>query len=271
MKWADDSIEAHYFTEEGYGRISAPIDNPEEGIARAEDWLRLQGCTLAYGPIGASTWTPYRATLGPFARPMFFGESNFNPNPWVKLGYEVVATYTSNLAENQSQIKSSVAYRAALLKQGWRLLSLNDLDTQQTLKRCYDISQRSFSHAFCYRSISQSDFLALYQSLLQKIDPRLVLFAQCPKGSIVGFCLAYPDIQNPELRQFILKSLAVAPSYSGQGVGSWLVGEVHRVAEDLGYTNGGIHALMWAGSHSTKISAHAGILIRKYALYQKRL
>ena len=271
MKLTEESVDVHYFEEEGYGRIDVPKANPVQMIARAEDWLRLHGCPLAYGPIGASTWTPYRATLGPFDRPLFFGESNFDPKPWIKSGYETIATYTSNLADNQLQMKVSSVHRSVLIKRGWSLLSLAKLDTDQALRRCYEISQQSFVNAFCYRAIPQSTFLALYQPFIQKIDPRLVLFAQSPEGIIAGFCLAYPDVQNPELRQFILKSLAVEPEYAGQGIGSWLVGEAHRNAESLGYTNGGVHAFMWTGSHSTKISAHAGCLIRRYALYQKKL
>ena len=68
-----------------------------------------------------------------------------------------------------------------------------------------------------------------------------------------------------------LKSLAVNPAYAGKGIGSWLVGEAHRKAHELGMVNGGVHALMWEGSFSKNISAHVGEVIRRYALYVKQI
>ena len=76
---------------------------------------------------------------------------------------------------------------------------------------------------------------------------------------------------NPDLRVFIIKTLAVDPAHRQAGLGSWLVGSAHGVAHDLGWTEGGIHALMWTGSHSRSISQHAGQIFRRYALFEKEL
>ena len=264
-------VQTHFFAKAGYGTIDVPHHSPLEEIAAAEDWLKNQGCSLVYGPLGASTWYSYRATLGPFDRPLFFGESNLAPEPWQQSGYSIAATYTSNLAGNAQQISSSHSRKEALLKQGWKLKTLEDINFMHALQNCHAISEAAFAKAFCYQEIELSAFVALYQPLLQQLDPRLILFAQAPDGSLAGFCLAYPDLLNPESQQFILKSLAVDPSYAGRGIGSWLVGEAHHKADSLGMRNGGIHALMWEGSFSRNISAHAGRLIRRYALYEKRL
>ena len=122
-----------------------------------------------------------------------------------------------------------------------------------------------------YQEITEQDFIDMYGTLLERLDPRLILFAQSPAKDLVGFCLAYPDVANVELQQFILKSLAVEPDSGGLGIGSLLVGETHRIAQELNLINGGIHAFMWDGSLSRKISAHAGQPIRQYALFSKRL
>ena len=111
----------------------------------------------------------------------------------------------------------------------------------------------------------------MYQPLLEKIDPRLVLLAISPEDEVAGFCLSYPDLNNLNLRRFVLKTLAVDPKYANKGIGSWLVGEAHKRAEKLGFSGGGIHAYMWQDSHSQAISKHAGRIFREYVLFQKTL
>ena len=103
------------------------------------------------------------------------------------------------------------------------------------------------------------------------IDPELVVVACSPEGEMAGYCFAIPDRPNPQLKQFVVKTLAVDPKWRTLGLGSWLVGNVHSRAHTAGWTGGGIHALMWTGSHSRQISAHAGEIIREYALFEKDL
>lgn len=264
-------VVAHYFPTEGYGCIGAPQENPLREITAAERWLEQLGCPVVYGPLGASTWYPYRATLGPRTRPLFLGESDFDSEPWLESGYKPIARYCSNLADNLLQIDATQARREKAIKDGWKIKNLADLDLRFALERCHAISEQAFEQAFCYRPISLSAFVALYEPLILQLDPRLMLFAESPTGIIAGFCLAYPDVQNPSLRQFVLKSLAIEPPFGGFGIGSVLVGEAHRIAHQQGYVHGGIHAFMWERSHSQKISGRVGQLIREYALYHKVL
>jgi len=264
-------VRAHFFPDERYGVIDSPVESPMEELLAAENWLQSLGCPIVYGPLGPSTWYAYRATLGPFERPLFFGESNFNPQPWEHLGYTIAASYTSSLASNAEQIKASQKRSQELINLGWKLRNLSDIDVDQALQYCHDIAEKAFSKAFCYRKIALPEFVGIYKPLVQKLDPRLILFAQAPDNKLAGFCLSYPDVLNSHLRQFVLKSLAVDPAYGGQGVGACLVAEAHRKADEMGMNNGGIHALMWEGSYSRNISAYAGTVIRRYALYQKRL
>ena len=97
------------------------------------------------------------------------------------------------------------------------------------------------------------------------------MIARSPQGDIAGYCFAIPDRLNPTRKEFIVKTLAVDPRWRELGLGSWMVGNVHSRAHTQGLTGGGIHALMWTGSHSQKISAHAGTVIRQYALFGKDL
>ena len=102
-----------------------PTGNIEDGtpeqIAQAEDWLAQRGCTQAQGPMGPTTWHPYRANLGPHDRPPFLGEPTFSPEPWQSAGYRVVARYASALADNLAQIESSAEVSCKLVSGGWDL------------------------------------------------------------------------------------------------------------------------------------------------------
>jgi len=111
----------------------------------------------------------------------------------------------------------------------------------------------------------------MYAPIEPMVDPRMVLTAFGPNGKAAGFCFAIPDRLNPDRKEFIVKTLAVDPAHRQAGIGSWLTGLAHSIAHDLGWTAGGIHALMWSDSHSQDISKHAGHVFRRYALYEKAL
>ena len=138
--------------------------------------------------------------------------------------------------------------------------------------RCFHrISTAAFTRAFAYTPLDADAFHAMYAPIQSMVDPRMVLTAYAPSGDAAGFCFTIPDRLNPDRREFIIKTLAVDPAHRQAGIGSWLVGTAHGIAHDLGWTAGGIHALMWTGSHSRNISKHAGHVFRRYALFEKEL
>lgn len=262
--------QAWFSSELGYGSIETPINNPQEEIKKAETWLKNCGAKKIYAPLGRSTWYSYRSTLANTAEPFFYGETNFDPQVWIDAGYQIAARYISSLAQNQPQILSAQKRKQQLEALGWKA-EIYDANRQGVLRRCHEIANSAFTEAFCFQPIRWEEFQAMYGPLLQQIDPRLVLIARSPEGEIAGFCLSYPDMNNPSLRRFVLKTLAVDPEFGGRGIGSWLTGEAHARAEELGLIGGGIHAYMWSGSHSQSISKHAGKMIREYVLFEKEL
>jgi L-amino acid N-acyltransferase YncA len=238
-------------------------------IKEAENWLKAKGCRIAYGPMYPYTWYPYRACLGPFDRSFFWGEPSFTAELWEQSGYGVVSRYTSTLCPNIPEIERHQAERANLEQKGWLFPSLKEKDV--SLVTIHALTEQSFRQAFAYTPLSLNEFLAMYSPILQRSDLDLIIFAVSPDGKVMGFCFAIPDIENPELKQFIVKTLAVHPDARREGIGGSLVGEVHRRAHEKGWVNGGIHAMMWEGSLSQKITAHEGQLFRRYALFAKDL
>ena len=170
---------------------SLDLTEAAKEIQAAESWLRDQGCTHARGPLNGSTFFSYRANLGPFERPLFLGEPQASPQPFLDAGYRSVAHYTSSLAENHRQIERGQDEAEKLKSQGWTLLSMNDVGGfQSTLKHFHRITAASFQHAFSYSAISWRLFQQLYAPMEARIDHRLIRLAQAPDGEIAGYCFS---------------------------------------------------------------------------------
>ena len=244
-----------------------PTAETVQDIQEAEAWLLSQGCSVAYGPMYPQTWYPYRACLGPFERPFFWGEPQFSPEIWQACGYQLVSEYSSTLCANRPEISRHHAQRKFLESKGWQFLSLVERDV--SLTQLHALTLRSFESAFAYTPLDLSEFLTVYAPILHQADHSLILFAVAPDDTVKGYCFAMPDVYNPKLKQFIIKTLAVLPEFRQQGIGGVLVGKAHEIADSKGWTEGGIHALMWSGSHSQRITAHGGRVFRRYRLFSK--
>ena len=270
MAQAPDGIRAHIHPDLApYGNIE---DGTHDEVAAAEAWLKRQGCTHARGPLGPSTWHSYRAITDSNERPPFLGETVFRPEVWIDRGYTPCAHYASALADNLEQANSANQRSRSLLSRGWAIRPLDAHSSFEAALACFHrISTEAFIAAFSYTSLPLADFTTLYAPIESVLDPRMVLTAYAPSGEPAGFCFSIPDRRNPDRSEFIIKTLAVLPAHRESGIGSWLVGSAHQVAHDLGWVAGGIHALMWTGSHSRSISKHAGTIFRRYALYEKAL
>lgn len=239
------------------GDLSGGVDAIREG----EAWLREQGCVAAQGPLQLATWFPYRANLGPHEEPPFFGEPSASPQPWLDAGYREVARYASALAPNEQ----AIAYGASKRPEGVQLRPM--VDFAQTLPVIHAIATASFEAAYAYSPLPLPAMQALYAPLQPHIVPELVLLAYAGDQP-VGFIFGMPDLALPGSGRFLVKTLAVLPAWRRGGLGAWLVGELHRAGQSLGFTHG-VHALMWAGSKSRNISSHGGRIFREYALFMR--
>ena len=261
----------------GYGSIEQPILQKEftliEQIERAEAFLRQQGCQLVFAPLGKTTWGPYRVVRHSSQRPKFFNENVFEGSSqiWLDAGYTLEQNYTSTLAKHSKMERYSKQKSLGLLEKGWRMTTLADFSIQDVLRPCYGLIERAFANALCFQPVTFAEFSEQYTPVLQRVDPRLVLMVWSPDNVLAGFCLSYPDILNPTLKQVVIKSLAVDPDFACLGLGSWMVGQTHQIALRLGWDGDVIYALMAQSSHSQSISAHAGDVFREYGLYSKLL
>ena len=255
------------------GCIGAPTGpDPVAEIRAAEAWLRQEGCTRALGPLDGATWFAYRANIGPHERPLFPGEPVAVPGPWLEAGYAEAHRYSSVLAENGPQISATRDRDVRLRSAGWTLEDLSVMgDFEAALDQFWAMSVASFPGNAFYTPIDRATFGALYARVRPLLEPRLTLLARAPDGQPGGFCFSYPDRLSPQRAEFVIKTLAVMPASRGLGLGSWLVGETHRIGEALGLTGGGIHALMAVDNRSQRISRNIGGLVREYVLFGRDL
>lgn len=260
------------------GQFSA--DGPDVAAAllkKAGQTLASQGCTMAVGPMDGSTWHRYRFVTEPGTEPPYFPEPTNPPEwPlwWQKAGYDVLAPYTSTVADDlqrQDPRVDAVAERLRATGIAIRPLSLATFTDE--LSRIYDVSIESFQENYLYTPLPAEAFLGQYLPLQSRVEPELVLIAE--KGSFpVGYVFAVPDFAQAGLGEkldvIIVKTLAVRPGRACAGLGAWLLAEVHRSARALGFRRA-IHALMHESNRSRNLSAHYARTIRRYELLAKKL
>ena len=254
------------------GTLSEPSRFSPEILAAGEAFLAERGCERVWGPMEGCTWFSYRSNLGPSDRPPFLKEPTGQPDGWLSASYVKREDYFSSLQDNQEFLDKNTGKLEGAQDLGFRFRTLDSSRLKSELEACHRISHACFSGALGYAEIPFSVFEALYGPLLVQVPSDLLVVVESPDGEVVGFCLCYPEICAPELRQFVIKSLAVDPRVQRASLASAMMTKAHQTAMAMGFVGGGIYALIRADAHSVAISEKAGAKIfRRYALYEKSL
>jgi GNAT superfamily N-acetyltransferase len=258
------------------GTVGDWVGGDEVRVA-AEAWLSERGCKVLRGPMELCSWFPHRVNLGPRDEAPFVNEPTAPIERWTAAGYRPFARWVSALADHQKQIEAATDRMASLSAAGWRLETLvvgSDGTVPEgilgeTLAVVHRLSHEAFREQPGFAPISVHALQEIYRPLRLFMDPRLTFLARAPTGDVAGFLFGLPDVPQPDRGWFVIHTLAVTPRWQQAGVGSWLVAAAHRAARKAGYT-AGVHALMSAGSPSSKISAYGGRVFREYALLEKQ-
>ena len=165
------------------------------------------------------------------------------------------------------------AAAARLEAAGYRFRALDLSALERELHQLFEVSLAAFARNLLYAPIAEPEFLAQYEAILPKVDPRLVLLAE-RDGCIVGYVFALPDLleaaRDGRARTVIVKTLAVHPDHAGSGIGGVLTDRAQQVGRALGFTRV-IHALMHETNVSQRISHRYGHPFRRYALFARPL
>ena len=254
--------------------------DPESGasvLSRACDLLRSHGCEIAVGPMDGTTWRRYRFIVDRGSEPAFFLEPD-NPDDWpahwARAGFVPLAHYTSAVNDDltRDDPRAGAAWRR-LQDAGIRIRSLDPSRIPGELHRIFALSLAAFGRNFMYSPIGEVEFTAQYTALLPYVRPELVLLAE-RDDTLAGFMLAVPDVlearRSSRADTVILKTIAVDPSMTGQGLGGVLMDQVQRTAGAMGFRRA-IHALMHEANPSRRISGRSAREFRRYALLSRPL
>ena len=264
-----DGLIGHY--------AAADRDAGVELLEHALDWHRAEGHQRVTGPMDGSTWHRYRLLTERGTEPTFFLEPD-NPDDWPRhftdAGFVPLATYTSALNSDLNRIDPRSDQRRAELERGGITLRTIDVALFEVeLAAIHELSLTAFAGNLLYSPIGLKTFLASYRPIHRHLVPELVLIAE-RDGQPLGFIFGIPDLmesaRGARLRTMIIKSLAVHPSCTGNGLGGLLVDDCQRAARELGFERV-IFALMHETNRSLNISSRYGSTIRRYTLYQKSL
>ena len=216
------------------------------------------------GPMDGDTWHCYRLVVDGDPRPPFAMEPA-NPPHFVgafqDAGFRPVARYVSSIDEVLAPPSPILERQTRLAIRGFRCNA-----AEEELRLIYDLSMRAFARNLFFQPIDWPRFQALYAPLLPHVDPELVLFAEAPDGTCLGFLFAMAD-PAAETPTVVLKTYASLR----RGVGG-LIGEAfYRNVRARGF-EAVIHALMQEDNLSRRQSEKRhGRIFRHYALFGRML
>lgn len=227
--------------------------------------LAEEGYEAVIGPMDGDTWHSYRLISKSDKSPPFFLEP-------VSGAHDLTAFQAANFEPISSYVSARTPVEEAIGEpapavDGVTITPWDGRNAEALIGGLFDLSSQAFTDNLFYKPIARAEFLQLYQPILPRIDPRLVLFAH--KGErLVGFLFAVPDhLQGENPNTVILKTYA-----SGvRGVGRMLADHAHRAFREYGYRHV-IHALMHVDNQSSDRSErHHGKLFRRYDLMGLRI
>jgi GNAT superfamily N-acetyltransferase len=263
------------------GHYAAASDDAAAAVlGKAQERLRVAGCTLAIGPMNGNTWRSYRFVTDRGDQPPFFLEPA-NPPEWPlqfeRAGFSSLASYFSGLNNDLSRPDPRLDALEKKIAEVGVVLRKANADLRRELENIYAVSRISFRQNFLYTEIPLADFVSMYEPVLPAARPELVLLAE-RAGQCVGYLFALPDLAqkshgldpNLAIDTFIVKTVSILPQPELKGLGTLLVARAQQQGREMGFRRC-IHALMFEDNISLNISRHYATVMRKYTLYSKDL
>ena len=236
--------------------------------------LREEGCTQVVGPMNGNTWRSYRHVVESNGRGNFLLEPRNPPEYpewWRAAGFSEIGGYSSSAIPLNGQSTVPDALAAKLAASGVVIRDLDMANYEEELAIIHDVTLAGFSGNFLYTPLSKEAFVAAYQKIREKVDPRFVRVAE-KDGRAVAYAFAIPDFEaaaRGEEPALIIKTLTVDPAAKCAGLGSLLVDEVQRRGFDAGFREA-LHVLQYDDNQVLRITRrHGGERFRRYSLFSK--
>lgn len=245
-------------------------------LGAAEARLREAGCTRAVGPMNGNTWRRYRYIIESNGRGPYLLEPR-NPEAypqwWRDSDYEPISYYSSSIVPLSGQSTVPAGLEECFSRNGIRVRAIDPARYEEELRAIHAISLTSFSRAFLYTPLDETEFIAAYSKVRDRIDPELVRIAE-KDGVPCAFIFTIADLEaaaRGEKPALVVKTLAVDPAARCGGLGSLLVDQVQLIAHRKGFTEA-IHAMQNEANTVLRITGrHGGEAFRRYAVFSKPL
>ena len=247
-----------------------------ELLDQASRRLAGLGCTLAIGPMDGSSWHPYRLVSAHGKEPAFFLEPD-TPAAWLthfqRAGFSMMAGYQSVLQDTLTATGTDDALEHAMRAAGVSIEPFAEHGVDRMLVDIHTVCEVAFRRNLLFTPMPRAGFVALYRPLLGRIEPAMTLIAR-QSGRPVGFVFCVPDwlrlAREGRRDTVIVKTLAILPRRELRGLGKLLLQRALSIAHARGYARA-ILALIREGTRSNRLSAGAGVVMRRYALLSRRL
>lgn len=152
------------------------------------------------GPVDGSFFHKYRLKINNFNIP-YTGEP-YNKDYYFKLfkdnNYHIFEHYVSNYYQelsNDYENKLFISHYNEFINKGYKIESLKMDEFSNIIEEVYYLLTSLYAHFPIYKSITKDDFINLFMSLKQIINPNLVKLAFY-KDKLVGFLICFPNYNN---------------------------------------------------------------------------
>lgn len=220
------------------------------------------------GPMNGSTWFTYRYSLENQAP--FFMETIHRPyyvDLWQSYGFAISESYQTNIEDfnTHTPLPDVQEY---LAKRQLSIRKFNKEDTLSELKILHSFCMQLFAENVLFSPISQTNFIALYQPILDYLDEELIDFV-LEEDKVVGLFFAVKNHYNPE--QVIVKTIARNPDNKYKGLANIMAANFYKKTMVMGYKSM-LNAYFHLDNKSASVSKnYGGRLHQKHALFQIEL
>tara|TARA_Y100000310_G_scaffold332195_1_gene407330 strand:- start:657 stop:1721 length:1065 start_codon:yes stop_codon:yes gene_type:complete len=241
-------------------------------INKAINYLNENKCVKIRGPINISIWNTYRFVVNQKKEDSFILEpltKSYYIDQFSDEGFKVVEKYGSAQRINFNTILPFVKpdYES-IINEGYKIRTLIKENFIQGILSIQKMVQKIFVDSVSFVDISKEEYLYLYEDYEKIFDQILIQIISNSDGIDIGFCSSIID--PLEKQTIILKTIGILPEYQGKKVGSTLLYDQHKKAQQMGATKE-IYALIKMGNIITKLPYPGIEVIRNYVLLEKDL
>jgi hypothetical protein len=233
-----------------------------------EKYTKLRGAKILVGPMNGDTWHSYRFST--LEKPRFFLEANhknYYLDQWKNAGFCTLAQYQTNREEIQTHLDLP-DYQSYFDGKGITVRHFNMQESDAELCLLHGFCSELFKNNLFFSPISESDFVAMYQTILPLLNPNLIYYFM-DNEQMVGLLFAVENRFNPN--EIIVKTIARHPAEKYKGLAHMFSALFHVDLIEMGIESM-LHAYFQVDNNSARISTnYGGEMYQQHVLLSKTI